>query len=36
MTGWLCFFAWIFSMGDSTPMIVSVLVFFAMMNELWS
>jgi hypothetical protein len=35
MTGWLCFFAWICSMGDETPLVVSMLTFLAMMNELW-
>jgi hypothetical protein len=33
MTGWLCFFAWVFSFGPDTPLVVSVLVFLAMMNE---
>ena len=35
MTGWLCFFAWVLSLGDQTPLVVSVLIFIAMMNEIF-
>jgi hypothetical protein len=34
MTGWLCFFAWIFSLGAETPVVVSMLTFLAWVNEI--
>ena len=34
MTGWLCFFAWVCSFGDATPVSVTILCFLAWWNEI--